>query len=75
MKKVIVYSEGPFTCSVCACKKLTIEEVKAELNKINHPGTINGWRPSEEKTFAQGAPNPCDCDTYPADRKHHLFNC
>lgn len=75
MNKVIPYSIGIMTASVCADNSLTPEDVEAEFNNISPSGTTNGWKLSEDKTFKGGAPNPCPCDQHPETRKHYLFNC
>lgn len=75
MEKVIPYSIGPMTASVCADNSLSLEEVVTEFNKISPSGTMNGWGLSPDTHFLQGQPNPCPCDRYPETRKHYLFNC
>lgn len=74
-EKVIGYSIGIFTASVCADNKLTPEEVETEFNNTSPSGTENGWKLSEDKHFLQGQPNPCPCDKYPKTRTHYLLNC
>jgi hypothetical protein len=69
---VEIYSEGLLSMSVCS--KLSPEETVARVNQINPSGTENGWQISSDKTFRQGASNPCVCEVDP-DRKHYLLNC
>ncbi len=75
MEKVIAYSLGMFTASVCAVNDLTPQEVQDEFNRISPSGTENGWVLSEDTHFRQGNTNPCPCDKFPETRKHYLFNC
>lgn len=75
MQKVIPYSVGLLTASVCAENSLTPQEVQDEFNKISPAGTMNGWKISDDTHFREGATNPCPCDTHPETRKHYLFNC
>jgi hypothetical protein len=74
-EKVIPYSIGLLSASVCAINSLTPEEVEAEFNRVSPSGTENGWKISEDKHFRQGNPNPCPCEQFPETRKHYLFNC
>lgn len=75
MDKVIFYSEGPFTASVCVEKDLTHEEIVKEI-AVKHPsGTEKGWRISTDTHFRQGNPHPCPCDKFPDERLHYLVNC
>lgn len=74
-EKVIPYSVGPLSASVCAANSLSPEEVEKEFNRISPSGTTNGWQISADTHFKGGAPNPCPCDKFPETRKHYLFNC
>lgn len=75
MEKVIPYSIGLFSASVCADNSLSPEDVEKEFNKLNPAGTTNGWMLSEDTHFRQGNTNPCPCEDYPETRKHYLFDC
>jgi hypothetical protein len=75
MEKIIPYSVGLLTASVCADNNLTPEEVEKEFNRVSPSGTTAGWRISEDTHFREGATNPCPCDQNPTTRKHYLFNC
>ena len=75
MDKVIPYSIGILSASVCANNKLSPQEVEKEFNKVSPSGTTNGWKISDDTHFLQGKPNPCPCDKFPETRKHYLFGC
>jgi hypothetical protein len=75
MKKVIVYSSGTVSCSVCVEGQLTKKEIENEVNIVNPTGISSKWRISKDKIFSDGEhTNPCTCDKY-LDRKHYLLNC
>lgn len=75
MDKVIPYSIGIFSASVCADNGLTPTEVEKEFNRSSPAGTTNGWKLSDDTHFKQGKTNPCPCDKFPETRTHYLFNC
>ena len=75
MSKVLPYSIGIFTASVCADNSLTPEEVEKQFNIVSPSGTTNGWKISEDTHFREGGTNPCPCDKFPDEKKHYLFNC
>jgi hypothetical protein len=74
MERVIVYSSGIVSCSVCASGKLPKREVESEVNRINPTGIGSRWKISKDKTFSSGESNPCTCGKY-KNRKHYLLNC
>jgi len=74
-EKVIPYSIGLLSASVCADNSLSPKEVENEFNRISPSCTTMGWKISDDTHFRQGQPNPCPCDRYPDARKHYLFNC
>lgn len=74
MEKVNVYSIGPLSCSVCAEKNLTPDEVAQEVNQVSPAGTTHGWQISEDEKFKGGNPNPCVCEQ-DDDRLHYLLEC
>ena len=53
---------------------MTIKQITKELNIINPTGVSSKWKLSEDKFFANGQSNPCQCENDPS-RKHYLFNC
>jgi len=75
MDKVIPYSIGPLSASVCADNSLTPYEVVKEFNRVSPSGTTNGWQISSDTHFLHGQPNPCPCDKHPETRIHYLFEC
>jgi len=75
MDKVIVYSSGIVSCSVCVDGKMSIKEIENEVNMVNPTGIGSKWKISKDKTFSDGEhTNPCTCDKY-KNRKHYLLNC
>ena len=77
MKKdaqIIIYSKGICHCSVCAENNLPVDKIEEFVNKENPTGIGHGWKLSA-KNFKTGESNPCDCNEYPDERKHYLFNC
>ncbi len=72
---VIIYANGLLSCSVCAPKRFTAEEVEADVNAQSPAGTEHGWRISKDKAFASGAPNPCEYNDPGSDRLHWLMDC
>jgi len=66
------YSVGLVSASVCT--RLPLKEATSKLNSQEPTGIPNGWRPSKDKEFATGQPNPCECNRDPRN-KHYLFNC
>lgn len=71
---IIIYSTGLVHCSVCALAKLPIEDVLQHVNLRNPTGLDHGWVLDDKGIFADGAPNPCVCNTH-IDRKHYLLSC
>lgn len=71
--KVHIYSNGICYCSVCAPKKMKIEEVERQVN-LNNPSGVGPWKLSEDKKFSSGEPMPRQCEDN-RDRLHYLFVC
>ena len=69
-----IYSSGLLYCSVCADKNQSIDDITTELNDINPTGISSKWKLSEDKTFASGESNPCQCE-HDSNRMHYLFIC
>jgi hypothetical protein len=75
MDKVIVYSSGVVSCSVCVECGLSIKEIEKEVNAINPTGVGSKWEISKDKTFSDGKhTNPCICES-DNTRLHYLLNC
>jgi hypothetical protein len=73
-KTIHLYSEGIIAASICVHKDMTREEIVEQVN-IQHPTNIStGWKISDDKTFKQGKPNPCECEQ-DSDRLHYLLEC
>lgn len=75
MEKVIIYSQGLISMSVCAEKDLTVEEITEEVNAQNPTGISSDWAYAEGENFNSGETNPCLCNQHPDKRKHYLFHC
>lgn len=69
-----IYSMGLCCASICASKELTREEIEDGLNLAAPTGITSQWAISDDPTFADGQPNPCQCEADP-DRQHWLANC
>ncbi len=67
----MVYAEG--ICSASVCSSLPKREVNRRMR--SRLTGVTPWRPSRDKTFASGEPNPCLCDQNPETHKHYLFHC
>lgn len=74
-QKIIPYSIGIITMSVCADKNVSIEEIEEHINLVHPTGINTRWQLSKDKYFASGETNPCNCDQNPNTRKHYLLNC
>lgn len=78
MSRVDIYSNGIVHCSVCALKTMPIEEVVAEVNRINPTGISGAWQKSEDTHFASkgkdALTNPCQCED-DETRQHWLMEC
>lgn len=73
-KTVEVYSLGICAASVCAVNTMTSEEVVAEVNRITPTGISSDWELSSDKTFKNGEPHPCVCES-DRGRQHWLMVC
>ena len=73
MSELEVYSNGIVHCSICTNieGKAMIENM---VNAKNPTGLRHGWKISEDKTFANGQPNPCPCGQREG-YKHYLMVC
>lgn len=72
---VAVYSLGLVSCSVCAPREMTRDEVEAAVNVAEPTGISSEWRVSDEPTFSGGQPNPCPCEQQPESHVHYLMHC
>lgn len=68
---VTIYKLGALSCSVCAPKGMSVEEVEAAVNRQRPCGTSLGWQVSEDTHFN----NPCPCNQNPDKRVHYLMDC
>lgn len=68
-----VYAMGVVCTSICT--SLTPEEATERLNREHPTGVSSRWEVSEDKTFADGRPNPSPCPDHPDTHKHYLFSC
>ena len=68
-----IYSRGLVCLSVCSC--LSLEETVKRVNAEHPTGIQSRWSLSEDKTFAGGQSNPCQCDHNPDTHKYYLLNC
>ena len=75
MDKLILYSGGLCSSSVCVDKNLSKKEVNKIMNALNPTGISSKWKISKNKTFKTGEKNGCDCDKHPKTRRHYLMNC
>jgi len=71
---VEVYSKGLVHCSVCVPKTLGDEAIAETVNKMNPTGIDSRWKVSADTTFADGSPNPNQCEHLPGN-KHVLMVC
>jgi hypothetical protein len=67
-----VYSVGIVCASLCT--SLPIDQATERLNAEIPTGLSSKWTLSEDKTFASGQLNGCDCPDH-SGNKHYLFNC
>ena len=73
MGKVEIYADGIVSCSVCAGKELSREEVAGEVNRMNPTGIGSQWGVAEDD-FASGEKNGKECEN-DKTRKHYLLHC
>lgn len=73
-RTVEIYSNGIIHCSVCAPKTMPIQEVEAEVNRINPSGIQTHWRMSKDTHFSCGETHPCTCGDNSA-KQHWLMEC
>lgn len=66
------YSVG--ICYASVCTDLPLNEATNRLNAEHMTGIQSQWKPSEDETWANGSPQPCECEDDPT-RKHYLFDC
>ena len=68
-----VYAIG--MCYASVCTSLSKVEAGRRLNVLHPTGLATPWKPSKDKEFASGGPNPCPCEDKPETHKHYLFEC
>ena len=71
MSEFAVLTEG--LCNASVCSSLPKREVARRMRQ--RLTGVGPWRPSKDKTFSGGEPNPCPCNQNPKTHKHYLFNC
>jgi len=69
-----IYASGLCAMSVCVVKTMPKEEIENRANMENPTGISCPWKISEDKKFADGNPNPCDCEEDKL-RRHWLLYC
>jgi hypothetical protein len=68
------YAVGFCYMSVCAPKNFSPDDLELIAN-LRHPtGIERKWRVSNDREFASGHPNPCQCEGN-ADKMHYLLEC
>ena len=73
MKDFTIYASG--ICYASVCTSLSLRKATARLNIEMPTGVSTPWKPSKDKRFHSGQPNPCPCEDTPATNKHYLFSC
>lgn len=68
-----MYAVGLVCASICT--SLPIETAVERANIERPTGIQSNWALSEDKTFADGKPNPLACELKPKTHKHYLLNC
>ena len=72
---LFVYASGLVCNSVCVPEDMPTEKIE-ELTNNQNPSGVTPWKISEDKTFADGNPQPNKCDKYPQEKRlHYLLNC
>jgi hypothetical protein len=71
---VEMYSIGICAASVCAPKDMDHTEVVRICNETSPTGISSDWQLSKDKTFKNGEPHPCTCESDKA-RQHWLLEC
>jgi hypothetical protein len=66
-----VYLHGVLVCSVCSDDP--VEQMLAEVNRINPTGINSRWELAADPTFASGHPNPNPCEK--GKGWHYLLEC
>lgn len=67
-----VYAMGVVHASVCAPRDMEVAEMLARVNS-EHPTGVGPWVLSSQP-FADGTPNPTDCDDH-KENIHYLLEC
>ena len=73
-ERAVAYRVGLCMASVCAPKRMPIEEVEAHVNADHPTGISSSWRLDDAESFRNGSPNPCPCEQ-DSGRVHWLLSC
>lgn len=71
---VEMYSIGICAASVCAPQDMNPKDVVRICNETSPTGISSDWELSKDKTFKNGEPHPCACES-DHSRRHWLLVC